>query len=185
MQKRPVPSDDGTTYCLRHPNVESNLRCGRCDDLICPRCMVTSPVGARCPDCARIGRPAILDTSSSELTRAVLSGFIAAFGGAIALSIVIRILFEMPFVIGIVDWIVAAGGMALIGYAIGEAIRYGSGKKIDQRLKYVAAVCVFASWVAVMAILPLIGIQAAFIAAFPGIVGMIIAFYIASSRVRP
>ncbi|MDA0676625.1 MAG: hypothetical protein O2788_01315 [Chloroflexi bacterium] len=91
----------------------------------------------------------------------------------------------MPFVIGIVDWIVAAGGLAAIGYAVGEAIRYGSGKKIDKRLKYVAAVCVFAGWVATIATLPLIGLPAGFIVTFPGIVGLIIAYYIASSRVRP
>lgn len=183
MRQIEPPVDDGITYCLRHPNTETNLRCGRCDDLICPRCMVTSPVGARCPDCARIGRPAILDTSSSELTRAVVSGFAAAIAGAIALSIVVKILFAMPF-IGIVYWIVAAGGMAVMGYLVGEAIRYGSGKKIDKRLKYVAAGCVFIGWLATFILLPVFGLPSSFIATSPGIVGLIIAYYIASSRVR-
>ena len=40
------------TYCARHPSVETMLRCGRCDTPICPRCMVHSGVGIRCPDCA-------------------------------------------------------------------------------------------------------------------------------------
>lgn len=40
------------TYCARHPQVETMLRCGRCDTPICPRCMVHSGVGIRCPDCA-------------------------------------------------------------------------------------------------------------------------------------
>ncbi|MBN9389452.1 MAG: hypothetical protein J0I20_15595 [Chloroflexi bacterium] len=40
------------TYCARHPNVETLLRCGRCNTPICPRCMVHSGVGIRCPDCA-------------------------------------------------------------------------------------------------------------------------------------
>jgi hypothetical protein len=39
-------------YCARHPNTETMLRCGRCDTPICPRCMVHSGVGIRCPDCA-------------------------------------------------------------------------------------------------------------------------------------
>jgi hypothetical protein len=39
-------------YCARHPQVETMLRCGRCDTPICPRCMVHSGVGIRCPDCA-------------------------------------------------------------------------------------------------------------------------------------
>lgn len=41
-------------YCARHPDVETGLRCGNCDTLICPRCLVQTPVGARCPDCARL-----------------------------------------------------------------------------------------------------------------------------------
>lgn len=39
-------------YCARHPNVETGLRCGRCDTPICPKCVVMTDVGARCPDCA-------------------------------------------------------------------------------------------------------------------------------------
>ncbi|HEX2914551.1 MAG TPA: B-box zinc finger protein [Chloroflexia bacterium] len=39
-------------YCARHPEVETGLRCGRCDTPICPRCMVHADVGIRCPDCA-------------------------------------------------------------------------------------------------------------------------------------
>jgi len=38
--------------CSFHPGVETNLRCGKCGKPICPRCMVETPVGARCPDCA-------------------------------------------------------------------------------------------------------------------------------------
>lgn len=40
------------TYCARHQQVETMLRCGRCETPICPRCMVHSGVGIRCPDCA-------------------------------------------------------------------------------------------------------------------------------------
>lgn len=39
-------------YCARHPKTETLLRCGRCGTPICPRCMVQSGVGIRCPDCA-------------------------------------------------------------------------------------------------------------------------------------
>ena len=43
--------------CARHPDVETELRCGKCDTPICPRCMVQTPVGARCRDCAQLRRP--------------------------------------------------------------------------------------------------------------------------------
>ncbi len=42
-----------TTYCKRHPRVETGLKCGRCGTPICPQCMVYSPVGLRCPDCEK------------------------------------------------------------------------------------------------------------------------------------
>ena len=29
-----------TNYCARHPDTETNLRCGRCDTLVCPQCLV-------------------------------------------------------------------------------------------------------------------------------------------------
>jgi hypothetical protein len=47
---------EGATYCARHPNVETYLRCGRCETPICPRCLVQTPVGARCRDCANVTR---------------------------------------------------------------------------------------------------------------------------------
>src|SRR5208337_4339571 len=42
--------------CAAHPDVETNLRCGKCDKPICPKCMVQTPVGARCRECARVSR---------------------------------------------------------------------------------------------------------------------------------
>lgn len=174
----------GQTYCLRHPETESNLRCGRCNDLICPRCLVTSPVGSRCPSCARIGRPAILDTSATEMGRAIIFAAGAGILGALGLSIVLWVLVSLPFVITIIDFAVIAGGMAGIGYLVGEAVRFGSGKKIDKRLKYVAAGGVFISWLAIAALLPVFNVSANFIVGFGGIVGLVIAFYIATSRVR-
>ncbi len=38
-------------YCYRHPQVETTLRCNRCNKPICPKCAQRTPVGFRCPDC--------------------------------------------------------------------------------------------------------------------------------------
>lgn len=40
--------------CATHPDVETNLKCGKCEKPICPRCMIQTPVGARCRECARL-----------------------------------------------------------------------------------------------------------------------------------
>ena len=39
--------------CYRHPDVETGVSCSNCGNPICPDCMTTTPVGMRCPDCAR------------------------------------------------------------------------------------------------------------------------------------
>ncbi len=39
--------------CYRHPNRETNVSCSNCGRPICPDCMTSTPVGMRCPECAR------------------------------------------------------------------------------------------------------------------------------------
>ncbi len=38
-------------HCINHPNVETYLRCARCDAPICARCAVRTEVGYICPAC--------------------------------------------------------------------------------------------------------------------------------------
>jgi len=39
--------------CYRHPDRETGVSCANCDRPICPDCMTPTPVGMRCPECAR------------------------------------------------------------------------------------------------------------------------------------
>lgn len=39
--------------CYRHPGRETGVSCSSCGRPICPDCMTTTPVGMRCPECAR------------------------------------------------------------------------------------------------------------------------------------
>jgi membrane associated rhomboid family serine protease len=39
--------------CYRHPNRETGVACSSCGRPICPDCMTPTPVGMRCPECAR------------------------------------------------------------------------------------------------------------------------------------
>lgn len=41
--------------CANHPKEMTVVRCGRCEKPICTRCMVDSPVGKKCRECARPG----------------------------------------------------------------------------------------------------------------------------------
>ncbi|MGI9020633.1 MAG: rhomboid family intramembrane serine protease [Solirubrobacterales bacterium] len=38
--------------CYRHPARDVNVACSRCARPICPDCMISTPVGMRCPECA-------------------------------------------------------------------------------------------------------------------------------------
>ncbi len=39
--------------CYRHPGRETGVSCSSCGRPICPDCMTPTPVGMRCPECAR------------------------------------------------------------------------------------------------------------------------------------
>ena len=45
--------EDGVYYCHKHKRETTRVTCGRCERPICTRCMVMSPAGIRCKDCAR------------------------------------------------------------------------------------------------------------------------------------
>jgi membrane associated rhomboid family serine protease len=73
--------------CYRHPNRETGVRCSNCGRPICPDCMTSTPVGMRCPECARQRTRArgIGATSSEPVVTYVLIGIcVAAFIGEVA-----------------------------------------------------------------------------------------------------
>ncbi|MGA9398684.1 MAG: hypothetical protein WBV22_10550 [Anaerolineaceae bacterium] len=49
-------------FCYRHPNIETGLRCNRCDRPICSRCAIHTETGYRCPECIR-NQQKIFDTA--------------------------------------------------------------------------------------------------------------------------
>lgn len=61
---------DPIYLCARHPEVETALQCGRCGTPICPRCMVHTPGGIRCPDCARLRRPPMYELAPQDYAKA-------------------------------------------------------------------------------------------------------------------
>ncbi len=60
-------------YCVNHPRTETLIRCSRCLDPICLKCAIRTPVGLRCPTCARRGRSPlyVLKPQDYVLTTAV------------------------------------------------------------------------------------------------------------------
>jgi hypothetical protein len=124
--------------CERHPNVETNLLCGRCETAICPRCMVMTPVGARCPKCAQVRRLPTFQVGANMVLRAIGVGIVFAVGVGALWGFVN----SFNFLRGFFDLII----MMVIGYFAGEVISNATNRKRGVSLQIVAGVTVFLTW---------------------------------------
>jgi hypothetical protein len=57
----------GPLYCYRHPDRETWVRCGRCDQPICTRCSMQGPVGLRCKACGKPSRDALASLKHDQI----------------------------------------------------------------------------------------------------------------------
>ncbi|HMM49914.1 MAG TPA: rhomboid family intramembrane serine protease, partial [Miltoncostaeaceae bacterium] len=74
--------------CYRHPNRETLVSCANCGRPICPDCMVSSPVGIRCPECSgRGGGPGV--GAARRLRVANTSGVAMATATIVALNVLV------------------------------------------------------------------------------------------------
>jgi membrane associated rhomboid family serine protease len=51
--QRSATAETATQTCYRHPGRATGVSCSSCGRPICPDCMTPTPVGMRCPECAR------------------------------------------------------------------------------------------------------------------------------------
>jgi hypothetical protein len=51
-----------TLYCANHPNIETNLRCNKCEKPICVKCAILVPTGYRCKECVK-GQQKVFETA--------------------------------------------------------------------------------------------------------------------------
>jgi len=175
-------------YCANHPSVETSLRCSRCGKPICVRCVVQTPVGGRCRECANVRKAPIFLVGPRRYARAaayglatsVVGGFIwASMGGFFGLSCLL---------------------LLLLGYLVGEAVSRGADGCISRGLTVMAGIfTVLAAligragiiFVSLPAALPLsVRLQAAAGLGVQGILGittllfLALAVVVAVSRVR-
>lgn len=109
--------------CAAHPQVETELRCGRCETPICPKCMVQTPVGSRCRACARLRRAPMYELSAAHYGRAAGAAAVIAVGGGLAWAL---FTLALPFGFGFFLFILAGA----FGYAAAEVMdRLTKGKR--------------------------------------------------------
>lgn len=63
----PEQAEPQALRCYRHPDRETWVRCGRCDQPICTRCAMQGPVGFRCRQCGRPARDPLTSMRPSQL----------------------------------------------------------------------------------------------------------------------
>jgi hypothetical protein len=125
--------------CATHPDVETYLRCGKCDKPICPKCLVHTPVGARCRDCARISSLPTFQVSNKQMLISIGVGLVIA----VAYGFVWGLLsYFMNFII--LNLLLGAGA----GYCIGEGMSRVINRKRGTRLAVIAGIMVVISGIA-------------------------------------
>ena len=171
-----------TMYCPRDPEVETSLRCGRCGSLICPTCLVQSPVGSRCPSCAAIGRSPMMDSSRGHVVKAIITAVVmAAIGGPALVGLLLLVdRFPRGSAFG------ALVGFVAIGYLAGEAVRRVVGYKLDKRFQYIAGLSVFGAYLAAtFVVLASPNLRNDVFSNIVALAGMGIGIWVAMGRVRP
>ena len=182
------------TQCPRHTDVETNLRCGQCDEPICPRCMVYAPVGSKCPDCASIGGPAIFKVTQGDLIRTGLLGGLSAIGLGIGVAVILSALWSLDILEGTNSsiWLVLVGVMQFGGVmGVTYAMQLIAGRKYATSLRIMAAVLALLFYVAeVMAIealngiIPDLRIGPGLVVHLPGLIGFAFGTYFAMQRFK-
>jgi hypothetical protein len=70
--------------CSFHRGVETEVRCTECERYVCPKDMVETPVGYKCPICARPARSQYVVVKPGQLLRAsIVGGAVGIFGGVV------------------------------------------------------------------------------------------------------
>ena len=122
--------------CATHSEIETNLTCGRCGTPICPKCLVQTPVGARCSKCAGLKRLPTYEIAPQQYLKAVGVGI----GSAIVIGIAWGWLWEHVWFF---NFLLAAGA----GFAIGELISLSVNRRRGPGLQVIGGFGVALSYI--------------------------------------
>ena len=159
--------------CAAHPEIETSLRCGKCDKPICPKCLVQTPVGARCPDCAGLYKLPTYRVSVKYYLRAIGTALGMAIVGGIAWRLIDSLI---PFFI--LSLLLAPA----VGYAIGEVISLSTNRKRGRGLATIAGIAVTISYL--INILLLGGLPFSLFYILLELLALALGIYVAVNRLR-
>lgn len=123
--------------CATHRSVETELTCSRCGKPICPRCLVITPVGARCRECSRQRRLPTYQLGTAFVLRGL--------GAALAVGAATGALWGLLFPLRVGVFIGLFLGLGL-GYAVGESVSWATNRKRGPVLQGMAVVGVLVAY---------------------------------------
>jgi hypothetical protein len=117
-------TEQTSLYCANHPNIETMLRCNRCEKLICTKCAQQTPTGYRCKECVR-GQQKVFETAQFQDLPIgfVVAAVISFLGSLIASRMGFFVIFIAP----------------IVGTIIAEATRFITKRRRSQRLFQIVA----------------------------------------------
>lgn len=154
--------------CPRDPGVETALRCSRCETPICPYCLIQTPVGARCRDCARVVKSPIYTLNSAQMARAAGASIVGGLIMGLVWGLVL-----LPFTFSLFAIFVGVG----LGYAFTRILEVATGSKRGPVVIAFATLGMLISW----------GVLVAFIGlaiAMPALLAVGIGVYFAYQNLR-
>ena len=119
--------------CVNHRDTETRLSCSACGDPICTRCMRQSPVGQKCPRCARLPRSARARGKPVHYVKAIGAGAAVAVVGGLVLR---QVLGSVGFGAILLP--------SLLGFGVGRVVAWGASRQSQQPFPAIAvalAVC--------------------------------------------
>jgi hypothetical protein len=114
----PAEAEAAPAVCYRHPGRETAVSCSNCERPICTDCMVYTPVGIKCPDCAKMPRSALVRMKPRRAARAVVAVGLAGIGIGLGM-LLLQAAFGLFFTL-ILGY--------LIGLAMSEIVLWASGR---------------------------------------------------------
>jgi hypothetical protein len=126
--------------CAIHTDTETGLSCGRCGTPICPKCLVETPVGARCRKCANVRKLPTYSITPVQYVKAIAAG--------VAIAIAVGVLWAylriaVGRVFGLLTALLLAAGAA---YLIAEVVSRVINRKRGAPLQVIACACFVLSY---------------------------------------
>lgn len=129
-----LEGNETVTFCHRHPDTETGLRCNRCGTPICAKCAIRTDVGFRCPDCVRQQQDKFYTGGGLDYVIAIVI--------ALPLSLIAAAVFTFIIArIGFFSWIISFVAAPAAGGIIAEAVRRAVGRRRSRHLSTVVAAC--------------------------------------------